>query len=86
MSKQLINIITKDTETLIKSAGITEHLEFVDGDNYEGFWKNDKINGNGKYEFVNGARCEGEFVNGQLNGEGLFHFLNGNKYKGCSKS
>ena len=32
MSKQLINIITKDTETLIKSAGITEHLEFVDGD------------------------------------------------------
>ena len=33
MSKQLINIITKDTETLIKSAGITEHLEFVDGDN-----------------------------------------------------
>ena len=31
MSKQLINIITKDTETLIKSAGITEHLEFVDG-------------------------------------------------------
>ena len=32
MSKQLINIITNDTETLIKSAGITEHLEFVDGD------------------------------------------------------
>ena len=32
MSKQLINIITNDTETLIKSAGTTEHLEFVDGD------------------------------------------------------
>ena len=32
MSKQLINTITQDTETLIKSAGITEHLEFVDGD------------------------------------------------------
>ena len=30
MSKQLINIITQDTETLIKSAGTTEHLEFVD--------------------------------------------------------
>ena len=32
MSKQLINTITQDTETLIKSAGITEHLEFIDGD------------------------------------------------------
>ena len=32
MSKELINIITQDTETLIKSAGTTEHLEFVDGD------------------------------------------------------
>lgn len=31
MSKDLINLITQDTETLIKSAGITEHLEFVDG-------------------------------------------------------
>ena len=32
MSKQLINIITQDTETLIKSAGTTEHLEFIDSD------------------------------------------------------
>jgi len=32
MSRQLINLITQDTETLIKSAGTTEHLEFVDGD------------------------------------------------------
>jgi len=31
MSKILINTITKDTETLIKSAGTTEHLEFIDG-------------------------------------------------------
>ena len=31
MSRQLINIITQDTETLIKSAGTTEHLEFIDG-------------------------------------------------------
>ena len=31
MSKRLINIITQDTETLIKSAGTTEHLEFIDG-------------------------------------------------------
>jgi len=31
MSRQLIDIITQDTETLIKSAGTTEHLEFIDG-------------------------------------------------------
>ena len=31
MDRELINIITRDTETLIKSAGITEHLEFIDG-------------------------------------------------------
>ena len=31
MSKQLINTITQDTETLIKSVGTTEHLEFIDG-------------------------------------------------------
>ena len=31
MSKQLINTIRQDTETLIKSAGTTEHLEFIDG-------------------------------------------------------
>lgn len=33
MSKQLINIIINDTETLIESAGTTEHLEFIDGNN-----------------------------------------------------
>ena len=33
MDKTLINIITNNTQQVIKSAGVTKQLEFVDGDN-----------------------------------------------------
>lgn len=33
----------------------------VEGDKYEGEWKNDKANGFGKYDHVNGAIYEGQW-------------------------
>jgi len=42
----------------------------VDGDLYEGQWKNDKANGYGVYRHVNGACYEGMWRDDLQHGEG----------------
>lgn len=42
---------------------------------YEGDWKNDKINGNGKFKFTDGENSqsyEGEFKNNEFHGYGIY--------------
>lgn len=43
----------------------------VDGDIFEGHWKDDKANGFGTYHHVNGAKYEGEWQDDLQHGRGI---------------
>ena len=45
-------------------------MNYVDGNIYKGEWKNDKINGLGKYTFASGQIYDGERVDGKKIGYG----------------
>ena len=45
-------------------------MNYVDGNIYKGEWKNDKINGQGKYTFASGQIYDGEWVYGKKIGNG----------------
>lgn len=49
---------------------------------YEGEWKDDKQDGNGKETWVDGTYYEGEFRNGVKSGKGILRFPDGDFYKG----
>ena len=46
---------------------------------YDGFWKNNKKDGQGKYTFKNGDLYMGEFKVDMFNGQGILLYSNGNK-------
>ena len=49
---------------------------------YVGEWKNDNMNGLGKYEWADGSYYEGSWKNDLPNGDGVYVFKNGEKFKG----
>ena len=42
-------------------AGLSTNYYYIDGDVYEGDWKDDKAHGYGFYNHTDGARYEGEW-------------------------
>ena len=52
------------------------------GDKYEGFMKNGKRDGKGKYTWGDGSVYEGEFKDDMKNGEGTYRWANGACYTG----
>ena len=69
--------------------------EFIDGkrngfgiciysnrEKYEGLWKNDLMNGVGKYIFKDGSVYMGDFKNGTMDGVGTYTYANKDMYKG----
>ena len=55
---------------------------FLNGDVYEGEFRNYLPHGKGKKTFLNGSFYEGEFHNGAPNGKGTMKFFNGDVYEG----
>ena len=49
-------------------------MYYKNGDKYEGEWKNDEREGNGKMIYKNGSIEEGEYKNNQFQKKGLFFF------------
>jgi len=41
-------------------------MTFIDGDFYEGNWKNDNMHGYGKYTWSDGDVYEGNWENGEM--------------------
>lgn len=60
-------------------------VKMKSGDLYEGYYKNGKRNGKGKYSFTNGDYYEGDFVDGLFHGHGRYVFANGDFYEGPYK-
>ncbi|KAK2152378.1 hypothetical protein LSH36_330g05036 [Paralvinella palmiformis] len=54
-------------------------MEYI-GSNYDGDWKNGRMEGIGKYSFPTETRYEGEMKDGMFHGEGTLYFPNGSKY------
>lgn len=57
----------------------------IDGSVYEGFFKNDKMDGRGRLLNIEGFVYEGEFTNNKANGYGKYVSLEGIMYKGSWK-
>ena len=55
---------------------------WTDGNKYDGYWKDDKAHGKGKFYYNNGDYFEGDWVQNVTTGYGVFVNLNGNKYEG----
>ena len=50
---------------------------FKNGERYEGYFANNKMNGFGTYYFLEGNSFTGTFVNDKLNGTGKYFYDNG---------
>lgn len=58
----------KYRETLINGG---EASRYVNGDQYQGYWKNNKKDGYGIQVWQNGRRYEGEWEEGKMSGKGI---------------
>ena len=54
----------------------------LNGNKYEGEWKNNECEGYGIRYYINGDNYKGEWKNGNAEGYGIKYFNNGDKYKG----
>ncbi len=61
-------------------------FKFENGDQYEGYWKNNLFHGEGKYSYTNGDTYEGNWVKGKKNGYGIFSTVGNDKYIGFFKN
>ena len=75
-------ILKINIEEHFKNKCIFRIIHYNNGDIYMGEWKNNKIEGVGKYYFYNGTRYEGEWKNNKREGYGIFYYSNGNKLEG----
>ena len=53
---------------------------------YEGMWKNNKMEGFGRFEWPDGKFFEGEYSNDKKDGFGIFSWPDGRIYKGMWKN
>ena len=44
--------------------------KFLNGDKYDGEWKDGKMHGKGVYTYINGDQYEGEYSDNVINGSG----------------
>ena len=59
---------------------------FINGDSYEGDWKNNKEEGKGIYRYKSGDIYEGDFKNDIRHGKGIYYYINGDRYEGDFKN
>ena len=58
---------------------------WINGDSYEGNWKESKLDGNGTYIWSNGSKYVGFFKDNTINGIGVFTSFTGDVYIGNYK-
>mmetsp|Transcript_21622 Transcript_21622/g.33829 ORF Transcript_21622/g.33829 Transcript_21622/m.33829 type:complete len:163 (-) Transcript_21622:18-506(-) len=55
----------------------------LDGNSYEGEWKNDQMNGHGLFKFMSGDSYDGDWVDNKFHGQGQYKWRNGAYYIGA---
>jgi hypothetical protein len=60
--------------------------KYSDGAEYEGQWKNSRLDGQGTLTYLDGSNYEGQWKNGQRNGQGTYIYPDGSKYVGQFKN
>lgn len=55
---------------------------YIDGSYYEGYWRENKTNIQGKLIHPDGDRYEGEWVDDKAQGTGTYYHIDGSKYEG----
>ena len=56
-------------------------MKFKNGDEYDGYWENNEINGNGIMIYNNGDKYNGEWINAIFI-NGIIQYNNGDEFKG----
>ena len=75
------NIYIGEVNELDKKEGYGK-MFYMNRDVYEGYWSNDKANGNGLYIWKDGGKYLGGFHQGQMHGEGKRLYNSGCVYEG----
>lgn len=58
-------------------------MQYADGSEYDGPWRNDARSGRGKFIWKDGAGVyEGDFLDDQMHGEGRLKWASGAEYSG----
>lgn len=56
---------------------------YVNGNFYQGEWRDDKKDGRGIYQYnITGEKYEGEWKGGERHGKGIYYFSFGDTYNG----
>lgn len=66
------------------------YMQYINGEKYEGSWKNGHKNGHGKWYYLNGSYFDGDWVENVICGKGnclsdwlgVYYYINGNRYDG----
>ena len=66
--------------------GRINYSENSDRVSYDGYWRNDKRDGQGTMIWRNNETYIGQWENDNMNGAGTFHYMNGNIYFGQFKN
>jgi len=61
-------------------------MQWPNGDEYVGEWKNDKMNGEGIMSWANGDLYDGNWTDDIMNGQGTYIWANGDEYTGSWKN
>lgn len=84
---QLLCSTDRGTCTIEELEGEGEgHLDYSNGDVYDGYIKYITPEGNGVYTYANGDKIEGTFVHGICEGKATITYVNGEKYIGETKN
>jgi hypothetical protein len=59
-----------------------QHIQYTNGDRYDGELENGMKNGHGVYTFANGTRYDGQWINDAQNGNGVNTRADGHRYDG----
>jgi len=77
----------KNNSTQVKNlTNVKTCTTYLNGDVYDGFWKNSQKNGAGKYSAINGITYEGQFKNAMMDGLGKLTYLNELIFEGTFKN
>jgi hypothetical protein len=57
-------------------------MQYINGERYEGYWKDDKADGKGTLTYLQGDKYVGDWVAAKKQGQGELYYANGDMFRG----